>query len=208
MAKTRNISGIKSAKYMVDGRRLRLAAIPWEQVGRPMPPFGELLLQPPQQDHSVRRAVLERLLKPVREPSNGNRHPRFTSRDLQRAALVVKEAAPHLFDEVRFAIKVRRWNSANPPGRPSEQRTFTTALAVHLLKKCGQLSAEEEVVNTLSSMGIHISVESVKRDYQRKKRARDLDSELLWWLWRMCRDISPMQTLEKTNGFAHGEDRR
>lgn len=55
-------------------------------------------------------------------------------------------------------------------------------------------------MNTLSSIGIHISVESVKRDYQRKKRTRDLDSELLWWLWRTCRDILPMQELEKANG--------
>lgn len=167
-----------------------------------MPPFGELLLQPPQQDHSVRRALLERLLRAEREPSNDSRRSRFTSRDLQRAELVVKEAAPHLLDEIRFAIKVHRWNSANPRGRPFEQKTLTTALAVHFLKRCRQKSAEEEVANTLSSIGIHISVESVKRDYQRKKRSRDLDSELLWWLWRTCRDILPMQALEKANGLS------
>lgn len=113
---------------MIEGGRHRLSAMPLEQLGRPMPPFGELLLKPPQEDHSLRRALSERLLRAVREPQNGGRHSRFTSRDLERAALVVKEAAPHLFDEVRFAIKIHRWNSANPRGRPFEQKTLTTAL--------------------------------------------------------------------------------
>jgi len=47
VAKTRKISGIKSAKDMIEGRRHRLSAMPLEQLGRPMPPFGELLLKPP-----------------------------------------------------------------------------------------------------------------------------------------------------------------
>lgn len=176
-----------------------------EGLGRPFPPDHEQLLELARQNETVRQDLLRRLLNGEGEFGQPKKLPRFTRRDLKRAAEVAAAYTPHLYREIDFFIRVK-----SPPdpktleqaqaqmrefgidplpravgGRPVDPMTLRTAVAVEFLKSCRERNAEQAVAHKWRSLGRAIEVASIKRDYFKQKQRRDLHRDLLWRIYEI-----------------------
>jgi hypothetical protein len=153
-------------------RKRRLRLLTWEEVGRPWPPGREGLLDGPQQNKELRLDLVKKLLAGEGDQSDLHFYPKFSSRDFERAALVVRTFAPHRAPEIELLIRFNYPRPRNMPGHPREPMTERAALAFELLKCCRVPRPAQTIHAILKTLGKHITEESIERNYRRRNKVR------------------------------------